>query len=116
MDVESLIQAAYQHALRELAQAGFDVNGACLEASVLMHKYLREHGVRAELVRREMPDGGHWTIRTPAGEYDPTISAWPNAPVRVRGLYLVEPDSPHHEWPETSVDEKRAYSFWYGEE
>lgn len=115
MDIESLVQAAYQHALHELAQAGFDVNGACLEASVLMHKYLRRHGIRAELIRREHPDGGHWTIRTPAGEYDPTISAWHDAPRDATGLYRVSKSSPQHKWPETVVDEERAYAVWYGE-
>ena len=110
--VDPVVLDAYEHALRELAEFGLSVDGACLEASVLMHQYLREHGIRAELVRREIPDaGGHWTVRTPAGEYDPTIMAWDGG---VPGLYTVRAESPHHEWPETKVDEARAYSMWFG--
>ena len=111
-----LVERAYQHALRELAQTGVDVNGACLEASVIMHKYLRDHGFCAKLVRREMPEGGgHWTVRVSEAEYDPTIAAWPDAPAGAQGLYVVEPHSPHYAWPETRVNVRGAYACWYGE-
>lgn len=116
MDIKPSIQVAYQHALRELAQAGFDVDGACLEASVLMHEYLRRHGIRAELIRREMPDGGHWTVRVSGVEYDPTVATWRDAPRGAKGLYRIRKNSPHHRWPETRVDERKAYSIWYGED
>lgn len=113
--VEPLVVAAYQHALQELAQADIPLCGACLEASVLMHQYLRDRDAPVQLVRRESEVGGHWTVRTPQAEYDPTIATWPDAPRSAQGLYVVEGDSPHHDWPETEVDVPKAYAVWFGE-
>jgi len=85
---------------------GKDLEGACLEAAVIMADILD----RAEVLRRESPKyGGHWTVRVRGVEYDPTICFWTaGAPAdSKRGeLYVVGPKSPHRAWPvtETSKD------------
>lgn len=114
------ISQAYDYAKTELARTGCRVDGSCLEASVLMHKWLVEHGVDAKLVRYESPDfGGHWTVRTPAGEFDPTISAWPEAKRwGYRGLVRVSRNAPHTAWAEEDrhseeADEAVAYETAY---
>jgi len=109
---ESLYLDAYAHAVKEMASSGTPMDGGCIEASVLMHKYLREHGKRAELVRRDLgSDEGHWTIRTSDGEFDPTINFWNGGR---GGLRIVRKSDPHRQWPETTADERGAYSTVFG--
>jgi len=117
MKPQQVTQDAFRAARRFLAKApGFcNLNGYCIEASVLMHKYLKKRGVGVRLVRYKTAVGGHWTIRTPEGEFDPTIGCWPNAPRLARGakcdtLYPVTDQSPHRRWKQTPVSETTAYS------
>jgi hypothetical protein len=119
---------AFRWARQELAKTpGFcDLDGFCIDASVMMHKYLRDHGVRARLVRYELPtgEGGHWTIETSEGEFDPTVGCWKLRGVgeepRPRGarcdaLYPVTESSPHRRrWRRTRVVERTAYETVFG--
>lgn len=88
------------------------LDGYCIEASVLMHKYLSRRGVRAKLVRYATPVGGHWTIRTPEGEFDPTIGCWSDRPPSAKcgALYAVTAKSPHRRWRKTRTNKRAAYS------
>jgi len=110
--VPTLYQAAYKYAVAEMAVDGIPMDGGCIEASVFMHKYLREHGKRVELVRRDLGgDEGHWTVRTSDGEFDPTIKFWKGGR---GGLKVVGKTDQHHRWPETAADERRAYATVFG--
>lgn len=119
MKPRTITQQAFRAARRYLAEEpGFcNLNGYCLEASVLMHKYLTKRGVEAKLVRYEDPAiGGHFTVRVPEGEFDPTIGCWPDAPKTAKcdALYPVTAHSPHRRrWRRTPVNTKVAYeSVW----
>ena len=114
----ALIRAAFQFAQSKIEDP--DLDGHCIEASVWMHQYLRQRGMAAELVRYELPtgEGGHWTIRTPVGEFDPTIGHWKlraanevQRPKFARPgmLYSVTATSPHKTWAETEAIERYAY-------
>lgn len=97
-----------------LKACAISLRGACVEASVELHRCLVAIGVPARLVRRENEGVGHWTVRTPRGEFDPTITSWNYAWARKLGprgsLYKVRRDSPHLGWPEDpDVDEHLAY-------
>ena len=121
-------QKAFQQALSALKETpGFtDLDGFCLEASVRMHKFLRERGFAARLVRYELPtgEGGHWTVQTPEGEFDPTVGCWKlrgaNEEPKPRGarcgrLYRVTDDSPHRRrWQRTQADARAAYETVFG--
>jgi hypothetical protein len=90
-------------------------DGKCIEASVNMHKYLKDRGVNANLWRYVLPGGdGHWTLVTPAGEFDPTIACWKaGAPAgsACGELYRVTGQSPHVAWQQDRhVDVKAAYA------
>ena len=107
-------------------------HGCCIEASVNMHAYLRKRGVEVQLKRYETEDGGHWTIDTPVGEFDPTISCWEKKNDKTNPgslhapedstpgkLYKINENSPHwKEWEEEcEVDEQVAYdTVWLEEE
>jgi hypothetical protein len=77
-----------------------NLDGACLEASVLFVDLLRKRQIQAELVRYLMSDSsGHWAVKTPAGVYDPTINWWPETKRNAaKKLHSVGPNSPHHKW------------------
>lgn len=89
------------------------MDGACLEASVFMHRQLKAEGFAVKLRRYETKEfGGHWTISTPCGEFDPTIGFWSIAKSRwglPARLIEVSHQTPHHTWKRTSVDEALAY-------
>lgn len=118
MKPRAITRQAFQAARRYLAEepSFCDLDGYCLEASVLMHKYLVKRGVDAKLVRYEdRKIGGHFTVRVPEGEFDPTIGCWKDAPraAKCNVLYPVTPQSPHRRWRRTPVSEKAAYeSVW----
>lgn len=99
---------------------GIAGDGYCIDAVVNMHAYLRRRGMETTLKRYETPFGGHWTIDTDYGEFDPTISNWKRGGMRrpkdsVPGeMYKVNRNSPHSKWEEDDdVSEYQAYqSTW----
>lgn len=98
----NLVELAFLWALNELKTSNIPLDGACLEASALMVKWLRQKKIDASLIRRKLNDEeGHWTVWTPDGEVDPTIGAWSDRPRDSRPgvLYHVSPKSPHDNWP-----------------
>jgi hypothetical protein len=87
------------------------LNGFCLEVSQELASRLRDSGHEAYARRySQTPDkkaeggdyGGHWTVVTPAGEFDPTITHWseprPNGITYDQSLYPVTAKSPHAKW------------------
>jgi hypothetical protein len=106
----SLLLHAHQLAKRFCQTPNLD--GYCLEASVVMVEYLRRHRVpKVELRRRLYEGDGHWTITIGEQEYDPTCTDWTNRPPRAKpgSLYKVTKSSPHHQWPPTRVNQTAAY-------
>ena len=79
-----------------------DLDGACIELAVLMHAHLTARRHLATLVRRILPHGGggHWTVLTSSGEFDPTITSWSDNPTDAAPgtLYVVRRGSPHRRW------------------
>jgi hypothetical protein len=89
-----------------------NLDGYCLEASVVMVEFLRRRKVAdVRLCRRLYNGHGHWTIIIHQQEYDPTCADWTNRPERSNpgSLYKVTESSPHHQWPLTRVNETAAY-------
>jgi hypothetical protein len=76
-----------------------------------MVEYLHRHGRHARLIRRNLDSGGHWTIELNKTEYDPTCADWPDPPPNSHPgtLYQINPESPHHAWRRTRVNNKAAY-------
>ena len=109
------IQEAYRVTRRFIGEPALD--GHCLEASVAMAEHLRRHRTkevdrqRVKLVRRELADGGHWSVEVDDIEYDPTCSDWSDAPIDAEPgtLYTVSVNSPHHGWPRTRIHLRSAY-------
>lgn len=112
------IQRAFQVAQRFIRQT--DLNGYCLEASVVMAEHLRRHRTREadrriKLVRRKIVNDGHWTVEVDGQEYDPTCAYWDWTGARVpvglvpRELYEVSPRSPHRFWRRTRIHLRYAY-------
>jgi|GEM_PF-2822667 hypothetical protein len=89
-----------------------NLNGFCLEASVVIVEYLRRHHVKqVRLIRRNCADEGHWTFAINQQEYDPTGADWtnPSTGTTPGTIYKVTKHSPHHDWPATEVNERAAY-------
>ncbi len=111
----SVEDKCWSHAVEALAANGFeDMDGMCLEASVVLCERLRDEGVDARLARRWSDEyGGHWTVCTSAGEFDPTIAWWGDSAPKGASkgqLYEVTNVSPHAGWEkDDSVDESTAY-------
>lgn len=107
--------AVYQDMLQDLAQHGVgDLNGMCLELSALFQYRLSQADIPARLRRRYSDEhGGHWTVETDDGEFDPTIAFWgKHAPEGSEpgSLYRVHDESPHHGWEDdAAVDEGVAH-------
>lgn len=109
-----IIQQAFAELTAEFSRHPIykgNLDGACLEASVLFRNLIRQKGMAADLVRYETSFGGHWAVRTPVGVYDPTIGWWSKRPKGVAKMVLhqVGPSSPHTKWKEDlQVDTKAA--------
>lgn len=107
--------AVYRDMLQDLARHGVgDLNGMCLELSALFQHRLSQAGIPARLRRRDSDEhGGHWTVETDEGEFDPTIAFWgEHAPEGAESgrLYRVHDESPHHNWEDDpAVDEGVAH-------
>ena len=106
--------SVYKDMLRDLGQHGSgDLNGMCLEVSALFQRYLEQAGIHSQLRRRDAEHGGHWTVETDNGEFDPTIAFWgEDSPEDAEPgrLYRVNNESPHHSWADDpSVDEGVAH-------
>jgi hypothetical protein len=89
-----------------------NLDGYCLEASVVMVEYLLRRRVANVQLRRRLYDGdGHWTIILGQQEYDPTCADWTNPPARTKpgSLYKITKSSPHHQCPLTRVNQTAAY-------
>lgn len=113
---------AYQATMRLMRRWEEDPKGGCIVASVLFAEYLRRHGIQAHLVQRSLGPGrgGHNTVRTLDGEFDPTCGWWPDernpydlerpADAIPHELYRVRRgQSPHGGWRQTFFDEEREY-------
>jgi hypothetical protein len=106
-------QQAYKDVLSALKDIGItNLDGMCLEASCLLCAAIRSCGQKATLIRRWSDEfGGHWSVKTPKGEFDPTIAYWDNAPANaIKGhLYKVTKNSPHANWErDSSASETEA--------
>jgi len=101
----ALESRCWADAKEALAAGGFEnLDGMCLEASAVLCHRLREEGEPAQMVRRWSDEhGGHWTVRTPAGEFDPTVSWWEDPPP---GSSVGE-GSPHLDWEEDPAPNER---------
>jgi len=111
LELRALLLHAHQLAKRFCQTSNLD--GYCLEASVVMVEYLRRrHIPDVQLCRRLCDGDGHWTIIVLQREYDPTCADWnTNRPPRAKpgSLYKVTKSSPHHQWPLTRVNQTTAY-------
>lgn len=92
----------------EFAQSrGLGNEGECIETSATMCNFIRKNGEKCNLKRYESTSkdffGGHWTLITPYGEFDPTIGCSkskikPNQS-KCGELYSVKPNSrPYNNW------------------
>lgn len=80
------LQLKLVHEAFEFAKSkGWGHDGQCYETSAVMWDYINKHGGKAKMKRYEVNDddnengydfGGHITVWTEVGEFDPTIGCW----------------------------------------
>ena len=101
--VPQVVRDAYRDAVAKYGGPAGDVNGFCVECATSMAEYLTARGVKASVRRYETPKyGGHWTVTTEFGEFDPTIGFWqrprPSGVEYGAGMHQVTETSPHANW------------------
>lgn len=103
-------QAAFKAVKTWLSAQGIDeLEAYSQEVAVLMVRYLRARGRRAELVCYRLPGrGNHYSVAVEDILVDPTVGDWNKPPhgTHKGQLYYVGPDSPHHNWREVEIDQE----------